>query len=123
MPQTRKKILIIEDDESLVKDLEIKLAQAGFKTKTAFNGIDGIELLKKESFSLIILGLIMPKMDGFTVLAILKVKKTKTPVIVFTNLNKDSAIRHAKEFGVKDFFVKSKTPVETIILRAKEILK
>jgi len=122
MSQNRKKILIIEDEESLARDLGLRLTQAGFKTKVVLNGVDAIELLKKESFSLIILGLIMPKMDGFTVLAILKVKKIKTPVIVFTSLNKDSDIRRVQEFGVKDFFVKSKTPIATIVLKVIELL-
>ena len=123
MKENTKKILIIEDEKSLAHALEIKLTHAGFKTQTVFTGEDGIELLKKESFSLILLDLIMPKMDGFMVLAILKVKKIKTPVIVLTNLSQESDVKHAREFGAKDFFIKSNTPLETIIFRVKELLE
>ena len=88
-----------------------------------YNGEDGIELLQKESFSLILLDLIMPKMDGFMVLAILKAKKNKTPVIVLTNLSQMNDIKRTKEFGAKDFFIKSNTPISTIVQRATALLK
>jgi DNA-binding response OmpR family regulator len=118
-----QKILIIEDERSLARALEIKLTHAGFKTHTVFNGEDAIELIKSESYSLILLDLIMPKMDGFMVLAILKVKKIKAPVIVLTNLSQDNDMKRAKDFGAKDFFIKSNTPISTIVLRATELLK
>ena len=123
MEKNTKKILIIENEKMVAHALEIELIHAGFKTHTVFSGEDGIELLKKESFSLILLDLIMPKMDGFMVLAILKVKKIKTPVIVLTNINQESDMEHAKEFGAKDFFIKSDTSIEKIVLRAKKLLK
>ena len=118
-----KKILIIEDEKSLARALEIKLTNSGFQTHTVFNGEDAIELIKDKSYSLILLDLIMPKMDGFMVLAILKVKKIKTPVIVLTNLSQDNDMKRAKDFGAKDFFIKSNTPISTIVLRTIEILK
>jgi len=118
-----KKILIIEDEKSLARALELKLTHAGFKTKVVFNGEDGIEILNKESFSLILLDLIMPKMDGFTLLAMLKVKKIKTPVIVLSNLSQEEDEKRAKEFGAKEFFIKSNTPISTIVLRVVELLK
>ena len=118
-----KKILIIEDEKSLARALELKLTFAGFKTKVVFNGEDGIELLRKESFALILLDLIMPKMDGFMVLAILKAKKNKIPVLVLSNLSQDEDEKRAKEFGAKEFFIKSNTPIATIVLRVTELLK
>jgi len=118
-----KKILIIEDEKSLARALELKLTSTGFNVKTVFNGEDGIELLKKESFALILLDLIMPKMDGFTVLAILKAKKNKTPVMVLTNLSQPNDEKRTIEFGAKEFFIKSNTPISTIVLRVTELLK
>lgn len=118
-----KKILIIEDEKPLARALELKLTHAGFQTKVVFNGEDGIEIINKESFSLILLDLVMPKMDGFTVLAILKVKKIKTPVIVLSNLSQEEDEKRAKEFGAKEFFIKSNTPIATVVLRIVELLK
>ncbi|MDP1689949.1 MAG: response regulator [bacterium] len=121
--KTSKKILIIEDEKSLARALELKLTHAGFEAKVVFNGEDAIELLQKESYALILLDLIMPKMDGFTVLAILKVKKIKTPVMILSNLSQEQDERRAKEFGAKEFFIKSNTPIATIVERITELLK
>lgn len=118
-----KKILIIEDEKTLARALELKLARAGFEVKTVFNGEDGVALLQKETFALILLDLIMPKMDGFTVLENLKIEKIKTPVVILTNLGQEKDIKRTKEFGVKDFFVKSNTPIATIVERVIKLLK
>ena len=118
-----KKILIIEDEKSLARALELKLTHAGFKTKVVLNGEDAMQIIGKESFALILLDLIMPKMDGFTLLAMLKVKKIKTPVLVLSNLSQDEDEKRAKEFGAKEFFIKSNTPIATIVLRVIELLK
>ena len=121
--KTSKKILIIEDEKPLARALELKLSHAGFESEVVFNGEDGIKLLNKKSFALILLDLIMPKMDGFTLLAMLKVKKIKTPVLVLSNLSQREDEKRAKEFGAKEFFIKSNTPIATIVLRATELLK
>ena len=123
MVKNIKKILIFNNEKPFARNLAIKLTHAGFKTETVFNGEDGIKLLEKESFSLILLDLIMPKMDGLMALAILKVKKIKTPVIILADLNQESDINHAKELGAKDFFIKSNTTIENMVLQITELLK
>lgn len=121
--ETSKKILIIEDEKTLAHALEIKLLRSGFTVSKVFNGEDGIRLVHEEAFDLILLDLIMPKVDGFAVLEILKVEKNKTPVIILTNLNQVDDVRRTKEFGAKEFFVKSNTPIATIVERVKKLLK
>jgi len=120
---TSKRILIIEDEKTLARALELTLTHAGFEAALAFNGEDGIKLIKNSSYDLILLDLIMPKMDGFTVLTILKTEKIKTPVLVLTNLSQQNDIKHAEKFGAKEFFIKSNTPIATIVDRVKELLK
>lgn len=118
-----KKILIIEDEKTLARALELTLTHAGFEAVLAFNGEDGIKLIQNGSYDLILLDLIMPKMDGFTVLTVLKAKKITTPVLVLTNLSQQNDIKHAAKFGAKEFFIKSNTPISVIVGRAKELLK
>jgi len=118
-----EKILIIEDERSLSRALEIKFLKAGFIVDSVFNGEDGIRLLESNTYSLILLDLVMPKMDGFAVLTILKAKKNRIPVFVLTNLNQQNDVKRAKELGVKDFFIKSNTPISVIVDRAIEIFK
>ena len=118
-----KRILIIEDEKTLARALELKLTHLGYEVKTAFNGEDGLLLLKTESFSLILLDLIMPKMDGFAVLTSLKAQKIETPVIVLTNLSHENDMVKTKEFGAKGFFIKSNTSISTIVESAIKLLK
>lgn len=118
-----KKILIIEDEKTLARALELKLTRLGFEVKVVFNGEDGMVLLQKELFELILLDLIMPKMDGFTLLAHLKEKKIKTPVVILTNLSQENDIRRTKEFGVREFFIKSNTSIAVIAERVIKLLK
>ena len=116
-------ILIIEDEKTLARALELKLVRSGFVVKVVWNGEDGIALLQRESYALILLDLIMPKMDGFTVLEALKKHKVKTPVIVLSNLSQESDMTRTKKFGVRDFFIKSNTPIAIIVERVKKLLK
>ncbi len=118
-----KKILIVEDEKTLARALELTLTHAGFDTHLAYNGEDAVKFLEQEPFDLILLDLIMPKMDGFTVLTILKEKKIKTPVLVLSNLSQQNDIKHAEKFGAKEFFIKSNTPIATIVERVRKLLK
>ena len=118
-----KKILIIEDEKTLARALELKLTRSGFQVKVAFNGQEGMECLKKESFALILLDLIMPKMDGLTLLSHFKEMGIKTQVAVLTNLSQESDIERTKQFGVKDFFIKSNTPIAVIAERVISLMK
>ncbi len=121
--KTFKKILIIEDEKTLARALELKLLRTGFSVEVVFNGEEGIALLEKEAFSLILLDLIMPKMDGFAVLSKLKARKIKTPVMILTNLGQENDMNRTKEFGAKEFFIKSNTPISSIVERVIELLK
>lgn len=103
--------------------LELKLTHEGFEAKAVFNGEDGVELLLKETFALILLDLIMPKMDGFKVLEALKEKKIQTPVMILSNLSQEDDERRAKALGAKEFFIKSNTPIATIVEKVAQFLK
>jgi DNA-binding response OmpR family regulator len=118
-----KKILIIEDEKTLARALELKLIRAGFNVRVVSNGEEGLVLLMQEAFSLILLDLVMPKKDGFMVLAELKLHNIETPVIVLTNLSQESDMKRTREFGAKGFYIKSNTSILTIVDRVIEILK
>ncbi len=123
MPTTKKKILIIEDEKPMARALELKLARAGFEATSASNGEDGLAMLEKETFALILLDLVMPKMDGFSVLGELKQKNIQTPVIILSNLSQEDDEKRAKALGAKDFFIKSNTPIAAIVEQVNKFLK
>ena len=119
---TKKKILIVEDEEPMARALVLKLEKEGYEAKSVEDGSKALEVLDKEKFDLILLDLMMPKLDGFGVLEEIKKRNIKVPVIVSSNLSQDSDFKKAKELGAKDFFVKSDTPLVQVIKHIKEAL-
>lgn len=120
--KTSKKILIIEDEKTLARALELTLTHAGFIVTKTLNGEEGMMLLQQQTFDLILLDLIMPKMDGFGVLTQMRKHNIKTPVMVLSNLSQENDLTRTKEFGVKEFFIKSNTPIVNIVGRVTQIL-
>lgn len=115
-----KKILIIEDEKPLARALELKLIHEGFEVKTLSNGEGFVPLLEIEKFSLIICDLVMPKVDGFQVLQLIKEKNINIPVIILTNLGQAEDEKRARELGATEFFIKSDTPLSKIVEYVKE---
>ncbi|MEI7718884.1 MAG: response regulator [archaeon] len=120
MSSAQKKILIIEDDKPLARALELKLLHEGFSVKSLSNGEDVFSTLEAEKFSLIICDLVMPKVDGFHVLQIIKERKINIPVIILTNLSQAEDEKHIRDLGAKEFFIKSNTPLSKIVTYIKE---
>lgn len=85
-----KKILIIEDERLLAQVLKLKLKHIGVDADIAHNGEDGLSMLEQHSYDLVVLDLIMPIMDGFSVLKTMKEKGFDTPTIVASNLSKSA---------------------------------
>ena len=123
-----KRILIVEDEESLARALNLKLTASGYKVTIATDGQVGLDTViaanaeGSEPFDLILLDLILPVMDGFSVLAKLGEHGNKTPVIVLSNLNQEEDIAKVKALGALDFLVKSNIQLSKIIEYLNRIL-
>ena len=122
MVAPKNKILIIDDERAIAHALELKLSIAGYETVVASNGESAVAYLEKEKFNLILLDLIMPKFDGFSVLEFINRNRIKTPVIVLSNLSQQDDEKRAKEMGVKEFFIKSNITIAEVISYIKKIL-
>lgn len=118
-----KKILILEDERPLARALELKLVHEGFAVTVAPNGEEGLALLEREPFDLVLCDLMMPKVDGFAVLKAIKERGLSAPVVVLTNLSQSEDERRARELGAMDFFVKSDVPVSDIVERVRRIFE
>lgn len=119
----KKKILIIEDEKSISYVLKLKLEYVGFEATIAKNGEEGIFILGGKKFDLALLDIIMPKMDGFKVLEIIKEKKIKMPVAMLSNLSQSDDEKRAFELGAIVFFVKSNTQIAEIVEWIKKKLE
>lgn len=118
-----KKILVVEDENAVARFFELKLVNAGFSVKVANNGEEALVLLEQESFDLVFLDLIMPKLDGFGVLERLLTRGAPSPpVVVTSSLRQDTDRERALTLGAKDYFVKSDTALADIVAYAKKLL-
>lgn len=119
-----KSILIVEDDRFLSTLIKTRLDKEGFEVRQAFDGSEALTLLRTKVSDCIVLDLIMPKMSGFEFLETLSQDPAlgKIPVIVLSNLAQDSDVEKAKRFGAKEYFVKVRISVDSIVTKIKELL-
>lgn len=120
-----KKIVIIEDDQVLLRALKFDLESFGYAVFFVSDGLSGINLIKKEKPDLVLLDLVLPIMHGFEVLKEIK-KNAKTkqiPVIILTNLGQDTDREKGLELGAVDYFVKSTIGLGSLSDKIKEVLK
>jgi DNA-binding response OmpR family regulator len=111
----KKKILIVEDEKPLAHALELKMHHEGYDVHVESTGQAGLDEASKGIYNLILLDLILPEMDGFTILKTLREKGVQTNVIVLSNLGQDEDRKKAKELGAKDYLVKSNVPLADIV--------
>jgi len=120
-----KKILFIEDEPTLQKTVGEILSQEGFTVLVALDGEAGLSMAKREKPDLILLDLILPKKNGFEVLAELK-KDPETAgisVLVLTNLETSADIEKALELGATNYLVKANYELEEVVDKVKNLLK
>lgn len=85
-----KKILVIEDEKDIQNIIKAFLENAGYKVETADDGLDGINIIQKNKFDLILLDIMMPKIDGFVVCEMIR-KNSNVPIIILTALTDEES--------------------------------
>lgn len=119
-----EKIVFIEDETTLQKMLTAALQGAGYSVVAASDGEAGLAAVRAEKPDLVLLDLILPKMDGFTVLR--EIKKDELiahiPVIVLTNLESAEDVEKVVGLGATTYLVKANYDLPDIVLKVKEIL-
>ncbi|MEK7554661.1 MAG: response regulator [Patescibacteria group bacterium] len=117
----KTKIILAEDDEILSKVIAEELRESGFEVLQAFDGEQGLEMIKRERPNLVLLDLLMPKKGGFEVLAELKEKPEtrEIPIIVLTMLGSDEDVKKGLRMGANDYIVKSQHAVAEIVEKVK----
>lgn len=120
-----KKILIIEDEPAQATTIELAMKRAGFDTLVALDGAEGLEKAKEGAPDLILLDLVLPKIDGISVLKQLRsIESTlKIPILILTNLASGDTVREVMEAGGSDYLVKTDYTLEQLIHKVEEVLK
>lgn len=116
------KILLAEDEKALSLSLTLKLTNAGFDVVCAADGVQAVDLMSKSKFDLLLLDLLMPKLDGFGVLEVMKAKNIKLKTVVLSNLAQDEEMTKSKTYGVDEYWVKTNFSLSEIVDRVKKLI-
>lgn len=117
----RRKILLVEDDEGLAQVYITRLEVEGFEVKRVPNGEEALATAIEFRPELILLDVMMPKVNGFDVLDILRntAEITNVKIIMLTALSQESDRKRALDMGVDDYLVKSQVVIADVIERVK----
>lgn len=122
---TPKLLLIVEDEKSLAKVLANRFKEEGYQVLVAENGKEGLQLALADDPNIILLDLLMPIMDGKSMLWRLREspQHRHTPVIVLTNAGEVDNIRQTMTYSSAiDFLIKANVSVDDIVKRVKSVV-
>jgi len=117
-----EKILIIEDEESILMALEDDLRLEGYEVSSAKDGLQGFSMAKEQGYDLIILDIMLPKMNGFEVCKKLRQTGITTPILILTAKSQEIDKVLGLELGADDYVTKPFSPRE-LLARVKAIFR
>jgi len=119
-----KHVLLVEDDRFLRRACETKLKQRGFDVRVAADGEEALVRVRERIPDLILLDLLMPKLDGLAVLAILRADETtcSIPVVILSNSSKELEMHEASTLGALAYWIKSNLSLQEICDRVERLL-
>lgn len=118
------KILIIEDDRYISNMYYQKLQREHFQVYIGSNGEEGLSLAQQQLPDVILLDIMLPKIDGWTVLHYLKANKSTRdiPVIMLTNLSTQEDMNQAKQLGADEYMIKAQYLPSEVVSKIKTLL-
>lgn len=122
MSENKRKILVVEDEMSLIKALVSKLQNSGYEVVQARDGAEGYRMAIEKKPDLILLDIKMPKMDGIEMAK--KLRKDEwgkdAKIIILTNLGDSGEIKEALDAQVYEYLIKSDWKIEDIVTKIRE---
>ncbi len=124
MSETKKTILMIEDDVFLSNLYRDKFEKEGFSFLSATSGIEGMNKIINEKPDIVLLDILLPLKSGFDILEEINKDESlsKIPIIVLSNLRQETDIEEGRRMGAKDYFIKSETNFNDLLDSIKKNL-
>jgi DNA-binding response OmpR family regulator len=119
-----KKILLVDDEQALLEMVKMRLETNGYDVITAGDGQEALDTARQEKPDLIILDLMLPKMDGYKVCALLKKdsRYASIPILMFTAKAQQDDVKIGEEVGANGYITKPFEP-QALLAKIKEVLK
>ncbi|MGZ4035464.1 MAG: response regulator transcription factor [Bacteroidia bacterium] len=118
----QKKILLVEDEEHLLKIISLNLELEGYSVTPATNGIEALKEFRKQNFDLILLDVMLPEMNGFDVCEQIRQENSKIPVLFLTAKGSSEDRIQGLKLGADDYLTKPFN-LEELLLRVQILLR
>jgi len=122
MVNVQKRILIVDDDNEIRELLEFDIGQSGYSVDTAKDGLEGLNKALNNSYDLILLDVMMPKMNGFDVCKNIRQAKLAVPILMLTAKGTIDDKTQGFEGGADDYLVKP-FDIQEVLLRIRVLLR
>src|SRR6188768_918844 len=116
------RILLVEDEPSLCDTIKLNLELEGYTVQTAKDGKSALKSFKSERFNLVILDVMLPEMDGFTVCEAIRLENADIPILMLTAKNSSTDRVNGLKKGADDYLTKPFN-LEELLLRIQNLLK
>jgi len=115
-------VLLIEDESKVVEFISKGLEEEGYTVAVAYNGKQGLDLLKVHTYDLVLLDLMLPEIDGLTVLRSMRDRGINTPVLIITAKNSKEDVVRGLDTGSDDYLTKPFS-FEELLARMRALLR
>ncbi len=116
------RILLVEDEEHLLEIIKLNLELEGYKVTTSMNGNTAVKIFKQERFNLVILDVMLPEMDGFSVCEAIRLNNSSVPILFLSAKNAYEDKIMGLKRGADDYITKPFN-LEEFLLRVKALIK
>nr|WP_214459854.1 response regulator transcription factor [Flavihumibacter fluvii] len=120
MPE-QMSILLVEDEENLHDALKLNLELEGYEVTSAYDGLAAIKAIQNEYFDLIILDIMLPEMDGLTVMETIRIQNNQVPILILSARNSSSDRVLGLKKGADDYLTKPFN-LEELLLRVHKLI-
>lgn len=122
MSDKRFSILLVEDEENLQEALKLNLELEGYEVTGSYDGAEALRFVQKEHFDLMILDVMLPELDGITVVETIRLNNTDLPILILSAKNSSADRVLGLKKGADDYLTKPFN-LEELLLRVKKLLK
>ncbi len=117
------KILVVDDEKVIVRSVQMILKAEGYDIDGASSGKDAILKMEQDNYNLVLTDLMMPEMDGISLIRWLKENRPEVGVVILTGYPSQETIKEALELGIIDYVPKPFTPAALVDVTRRAVVR